>query len=216
MRAEDVGWPANKLVLGKHSGRHAIFHRTQALGIHLTNEQKERFFEQFKKLADEKKEIFDEDLYILGDAVASAGAQQRTVYRVKNWHVETGSSSPAHVVIELEKSGEVFKKEMSAHGPVDAAYKAINEIAGAAYVLEYYDIAAVTRGEDAFGEVTVKLREKERVFGGKGVSQNIIEASILAYVDAVNKCMMLIDADDLGEYEVVFDADRDNGGEDII
>ena len=190
MRAEDVGWPSNKLVLGKHSGRHAIFHRTEELGIYLTDDQKMRFFDQFKKLADEKKEIFDEDLCILGDQAASEGARVRETYSLKSWHIECGSSSLARVSIEFEKDGKAFKKEIQSRGPVDAAYKAINEIVGVFYKLEHYTISAVTRGEDAFGEVTVRLSNNGRAVTGKGVSQDILEASILAYIDAVNRMQM--------------------------
>ena len=188
MRAEDVGWESNVIVIGKHSGRHAISKHLEKLGIKLEDAQLEKFYDEFVKLADEKKEIFDEDLLVIANEITGNRlGRDISCYTLKKWHVETGSDGKPTASIILEKGGKLFEGKDSAPGPIDASYKVINTILGNQHELEHFGISALTRGKDSFGVVIVKLRDGNRLASGKGISLDIIEASINAYVDAVNK-----------------------------
>ncbi|MDR0233433.1 MAG: 2-isopropylmalate synthase, partial [Zoogloeaceae bacterium] len=185
MRAEDVGWKENKLVLGKHSGRNAFNKRLLELGIVLESEEAlNAAFARFKELADKKHEIFDEDLQALA---RSEAAPEQDYYRLNYSRVssETGEIPRARVILGV--GGEERTGEAEGSGPVDAAFKAIEQIAQSGTKLLLYSVNAITTGTDAQGEVTVRLAREERVVNGQGADTDIVIASAKAYLNALNK-----------------------------
>jgi 2-isopropylmalate synthase len=185
MRAEDVGWHANKMVLGKHSGRNAFKTRLQELGITLeTDEQLNRAFDRFKTLADKKHEIFDEDLQALvSDTQKTQGAE---VYQLVDLEVFSKKDQPPKAILKLKVAGHEYSAESTGSGPVDAVFKAIEQIAKSGTTLALYSVNAITSGTDSQGEVTVRLNKGGRVMNGEGSDTDIIMASAKAYLDALN------------------------------
>jgi 2-isopropylmalate synthase len=185
MRAEDVGWTANKLVMGKHSGRNAFRSRLQELGVVIeSEEQLNSAFARFKALADKKHEIFDEDLQALMNDDSS---EPKEHYRLlsSSFHSETGEQPCARVTLAVD--GREQNVESSGSGPVDAAFKAIESIADSRAELLLYSVNAITTGTDAQGEVTVRLARDGKVVNGQGADTDIIVASAKAYLNALNK-----------------------------
>jgi 2-isopropylmalate synthase len=187
MRAEDVGWNANKLVLGKHSGRNAFRSRLAELGITLESEEAlNTVFKRFKDLADKKHDIFDEDLHALvseNDADEVAAEHYRLVSLTA--HSETGEQPFARIVMS-DGTGEV-RTESQGSGPVDASFKAIEGVAKSGAELLLYSVNSITTGTDAQGEVTVRLAKGGRIVNGQGADTDIVVASAKAYIDALNK-----------------------------
>src|SRR5512141_1371515 len=186
MRAEDVGWNANKLVLGKHSGRTAFKARLKELGIEVESDQAiNAAFARFKDLADKKHEIFDEDIHALmsGEAVAAQSEHWKLV--VMNQASGTGERPHAHVV--LSEGGTERRAESQGDGPVDATFKAIESVAHSAAELMLYSVNAVTQGTESQGEVTVRLQKAGRIVNGVGADTDIVVASAMAYLSALNK-----------------------------
>ncbi len=185
MRAEDVGWGANKLLLGKHSGRNAFRSRLKDLGIELESEEKlNAMFMRFKDLADKKHEIFDEDLHAL---VSDEAQVPEEYYRLLSLAArsETGEMPFARVVIAIGNSEQQAESEGS--GPVDAAFRAIEKILDSRAELQLYSVNNITSGTDAQGEVTVRLQKAGRIVNGHGADTDIITASAKAYLSACNK-----------------------------
>ncbi len=184
MTPESVGLPRNRMVLGKHSGRHAFEERLSDLGFTLSPEAVEGAFAQFKVLADKKKTVSDRDLEAM---IAGAAAAVPETYKLDRWVVNSGSSLSATSTIRLiRQDGAVLEKAAIGDGPIDAAFKAINEIVGKDVDLESYELDAVTGGEDAQGEATVKIGFDGRRWNGRGLSTDIIESTIKAYIAAIN------------------------------
>ena len=186
MRAEDVGWAQNKLVLGKHSGRNAFKTRLQELGISVGSEEAlNAAFARFKELADKKHEIFDEDLHALmsEDVVAPAHEHFKLVSFM--FHSETGEMP--HAELTLSIGGVEQRAGADGGGPVDAALKAIESVVGSGSELLLYSVNAITTGTDAQGEVTVRLARSGRIVNGQGADTDIIVASAKAYLNALNK-----------------------------
>lgn len=185
MRAEDVGWGANKLLLGKHSGRNAFRSRLKELGIELESEEKlNAMFTRFKDLADKKHEIFDEDLHALVSDEAQIPEEH---YRLLSLvaRSETGEKPFAQVVIATENNEQQAESEGS--GPVDAAFRAIEKILDSQAELQLFSVNNITSGTDALGEVTVRLQKSGRIVNGHGADIDIITASAKAYLNACNK-----------------------------
>ena len=188
MRAEDVGWGANKLVLGKLSGRNAFKQRLRELGIELPSEEAlNAAFARFKDLADKKSEIFDEDLQMLVSDEAASHDQEQEHFKLLSMmaHSETGETPVAKVV--LAEDGAEKKAEAEGSGPVDATFKAIESIVTSGAELTLYSVNAITSGTDSQGEVTVRLRKSGRIVNGAGADTDIVVASAKAYINAVNK-----------------------------
>lgn len=186
MRAEDVGWNANKLVLGKHSGRTAFRARLKELGIEVESEQVlNTAFTRFKELADKKHEIFDEDLHALMSEDVVTPAQERFRLVSSRFHSETGEMPIA--AITLTADGVEHQSESTGSGPVDAALKAIEAVAQSGADLLLYSVNAITTGTDAQGEVTVRLSKAGRIVNGQGADTDIVVASAKAYLNALNK-----------------------------
>jgi 2-isopropylmalate synthase len=186
MRAEDVGWSMNKLTLGKLSGRNAFRTRLQELGIVLENEEVVNdAFARFKELADRKREIFDEDLQAL--ISESVVAQVSEHYRLVSLraHSETGLLPAAQV--RLNVGGKELVAEGQGGGPVDATFKAIEQIVQSGTELQLYSVNNITSGTDAQGEVTVRLSKGGRIVNGQGADTDIVVASAKAYLHALNK-----------------------------
>ena len=186
MRAEDVGWNANKLTLGKLSGRNALRSRFTALHIEFASEDAfNAAFARFKELADRKHEIFDEDLQALvsDEAIAQVDEHYRLVSL--RAHCETGILPVARVVMSI--GSETREAELHGGGPVDAAFKAIEKIVHSGTELQLYSVNNITSGTDAQGEVTVRLAKGGRIVNGQGADTDIVVASAKAYLNALNK-----------------------------
>lgn len=185
MKAEDVGWNTNKLVLGKHSGRAAVKARFEALGISFANnEALNAAFDRFKDLADKKHEIFDEDLQAL---VSGVSAQQAPdIYELGAMEVICKTGSPPKVSLELRIQGQSLQCNAEGSGPVDAAYKAIESAAKSQATLKLYSVNAITQGTDSQGEVTVRLEKDGHIVNGVGADTDIVVASAKAYLHALN------------------------------
>ena len=188
MRAQDVGWSENRMVLGKHSGRNAFRARLLELGIHFDAEEDlNTAFARFKELADKKHEIFDEDLQAL---VTESGIEQENE-RIKLVSLktcsETGETPVAELVLSID--GEEQAGQASGGGPVDAAYKAIEAIVNTGADLKLYSVNNITSGTDAQGEVTVRLEKGGHLVNGQGSDTDIVIASAKAYINAVNKLL---------------------------
>ena len=192
MRAQDVGWTQNKLVLGKHSGRNAFKNRLQELGIELeSDEALNAAFARFKDLADKKHEIFDEDLHALvsDELVTPEQEHYKLVYsRVCS---ETGEMPRASVILNV--GGVEHKAEAEGGGPVDATFKAIESIAGSGAELLLYSVNAITTGTDAQGEVTTRLSRNDRIVNGNGADTDIVLASARSDLNALNKLHSSLD-----------------------
>ncbi len=186
MNPEMLGIAASNLVLGKHSGRHAFRDRLAELGYNLTDEELNLAFTRFKSLADKKKEITDQDLQAM---VEDEIRQIPDTYTLEYFHISSGTSVVPTATVGL-RAGEERKEDAACgDGPVDAIYNTVDKITGLSCTLVNYAINAITGGKDALGDVTVKLKceGSEKVYIGRGVSTDILEASAKAYVNAVNK-----------------------------
>ena len=183
MRAEDVGWGNNRLVLGKHSGRAAVKARYEELGI--TFEDVGEFqlvFQRFKDLADKKHEIFDEDLQSI-----VAGAQEPVEhFRLESLDVHSRSGNRPRAQLQLLIDGSEVAAEAEGSGPVDATFKAIESVVNSNADLKLYSVNAVTQGTDSQGTVTVRLERDGRLVNGVGADTDILVASAQAYLDALN------------------------------
>lgn len=185
MRAEDVGWNTNKLVLGKHSGRAAVKARFEALGIHFADvDALNNAFAKFKDLADKKHEIFDEDLQALVSASQPSDVQDTYGFVALDVHCKTGEKP--HAALQLLINGETKTAESTGSGPVDAAFKAIERLVNSGTVLQLYSVNAITEGTDSQGEVTVRLEHQGHIVNGVGADTDIVAASVKAYLHALN------------------------------
>jgi 2-isopropylmalate synthase len=187
MRAEDVGWAANKIVLGKLSGRNAFKQRLQDLGIDLESESETNAaFAKFKELADRKSEIFDEDIIALvGDDSVTAEQEHYRLVSLSQ-RSETGEKPVAHVVFAMGPQECAASSE--GNGPVDASLKAIESVAKSGAEIVLYSVNAITSGStESQGEVTVRLQHGGRVVNGVGADPDIVVASAKAYLSALNK-----------------------------
>ena len=183
MSPEDVGISGSELVLGKHSGRHALITHLEKMGFRLDEAQKETVYNRFKELADKKKVIYDDDLIAIMREQIAEGPQ---VFTLDYLHVATGTSTVPTATVRLKKGEEVKQDSACGDGPVDATLKTIDRITGVHGELIDYSIQAVTRGEDAVGEVTVQVAFGSDRTGAKAASTDIVEASAKAYLNALN------------------------------
>jgi 2-isopropylmalate synthase len=187
MTPESVGIQQKNMVLGKHSGRHAFEERLSELGYSLTREEMEAHFATFKSLCDRKKILTDSDLEAI---VSNRTHAVEGAYKLVDFDVHSSSATSAVSVLRLEHEGEVCEDASLGDGPVDAAYRAIDKMTGAPAVeLESYQINATSDGADALGEAIVKLRVGDKLLTGRGLSTDVIESSILAYLNAINKVL---------------------------
>jgi 2-isopropylmalate synthase len=185
MRPEDVGLTRTELVLGKHSGRHALRERVRELGYHLSDVQLQRVFEAFKVLADRKKDIYDADIEALAEAQIHGGP---ALWTLESFHTTAGTAAiHAAAVCLRHKDGRKVQDAACGDGPVDAVFKTIERITDTAVQLRDYQVRSVSVGGDAQGEVRVEVEHEGHLQRGQAVSTDIIEASVQAFLQAINR-----------------------------
>ncbi len=185
MSPESVGIPQKEMVLGKHSGRHAFDETVKSLGFTLTEEELKAAFEAFKALADKKKNVTNSDIEAL---LKDGGRETEGHYRLESFVINSGNTIDGTAILKLTIGEEQTQTVAFGDGPVDAAFKAINALAGE-FSLKSYSLNAVTDGGDALGEALVRIENADGQYTGRGLSTDIIEASIKAYLNAVNKAL---------------------------
>lgn len=181
-----IGVLSDTIVLGKHSGRNGFKSKLLELGFEIEGDRLNDLFIKFKDLCDKKKEIKDEDVIALIDEVI---LKEDETYKFKYLHVSSGTNISATATVGIKIDDVLIEKAEPGKGPIEAIYKAINSIVSGEFILEDYKINSVTSGRDAQGEVMTKVRYKGRIFIGKGVSVDIVEASALSYVNGINKAL---------------------------
>lgn len=184
MTPESIGLSENQIVLGKHSGRHAFEARLKKLGYSLAGDEVGEIFIRFKELADRKKVVSDWDIEALVD---NKYLNFSEVYNLERFIINTGNTISSTANIKMSVNDEIREEAATGDGPMDAAFKAIEKIIGMSFKLEDYFVHSVTDGKDALGEVVVKIRKDNRIVTGRGLSTDIIEAGIHAFMNAVNK-----------------------------
>lgn len=192
MKPEDVGLSRSNLVLGKHSGRHAFRARVEQLGFELDDTELNRAFDEFKKLADRKKEMFDGDLEAI---IMNAGETRPGPWSMDELQFSAGTGIIASATVRLSHTdGHSVDNVADGDGPVEAAFKALEGAAGFSMNLKNFEVRSVTVGEDAQGEVTVTVEYNEHSYRGHGISTDIIEAGALAYLEVINRVTRRRDA----------------------
>lgn len=189
MRAQDVGWSNNRLILGKHSGRNAFRARLRELGFEFDSEAElNQAFAKFKALADKKHEIYDEDLQAIVSDNLQADGEQIELVSLKV-ATETGEIPTAELVLSV--AGREAPGKSQGAGPVDAVFKAIESIVSSDCELQLFSVNNITDGADSQGEVTVRLKKNGRVINGHGADTDIVTASAKAYINAINRSQFL-------------------------
>lgn len=184
MQPNSIGLTQSRLVMGKLSGRHAFREELNKLGYSLTDEEVNSAFERFKRLADQKKELFEEDLEAIVSETATKVPER---YSLKALSTQSGMNQVPTATVELEIDGEVLKETGTGDGPVDAVYRTIAQITQTKSKLLAYVVKAITGGTDAQGEVSVRLGQDDEIVTGNGADTDIIVASAQAYLNALNK-----------------------------
>jgi 2-isopropylmalate synthase len=188
MNPEDVGISRTELVLGKHSGRHALKQRVHDLGYLLTDEQLGSLFTAFKALADKKKVVYDADIEALAEAQIHTGPAMWVLEAVT---CNAGSGTiPSGVVVLWHQDGTILRDASIGDGPIDAVFKAIERITGIEPEVTDFRVRSVSVGEDAQGEASVEVKYNGRALSGRAVSTDIIEASALAFLQVINRIAM--------------------------
>lgn len=184
MSPETIGVPQNKMVLGKHSGKHAFEDRLKDLGYTLSNEDLLEAFDRFKRLADKKKVVSDRDIEAI---VSTTKFQINDKVEFVRYQVNAETGKVPSATVEVKIGDKVIGGNGTGDGPVEACYTAINNIVGIDFTLDEYHVNAVSGGEDALGEAIVKIGKDDEIIRGRGLSTDVIEASVLAYINAINK-----------------------------
>jgi 2-isopropylmalate synthase len=186
MKAEDLGIMENKLVIGRHSGKHAIADRLMNMGYDFNADELAHYYDKVKELSDKKKNITDSDL----EAIINNKERFVGTYKLEHFDIHTAKNSTSACIIKLSKENNIIEGVSLGDGPINAAYNAINNLTGnICEKLINYSIHSVSDGNDALGEVTVKLQSKDVIVTGRGLSTNIIESSIMAYINGINKIL---------------------------
>lgn len=188
MTPQSIGLPDNNMVFGKHSGKHAIENRLNALGLEVKSDEMEAFFVKFKDLADKKKTISDSDL------IALAGHSLNEVtaggYKLEKFTINSGNYVTSNAIVRLSDGERSYEEISMGDGPVDAAFKAVDKITNAPeHTLDDYTIQSISEGKDALGEAVVRIKYGNKTVTGRGLSTDIIEASIIAYINGINKIL---------------------------
>ena len=185
MTPESVGRDSSQLVLGRHSGLHGFKTRLAQLGLALADAELKKAYERFLEIADRKKEVFDDDLYIIVSDQLGHGVE---TYTLDYFNIQSGNLAVPTATVRLRSGGERHEEAATGDGPVDAIFNAIDRALGVSTRLLEYVVQAVTPGREALGEVSVSLEIDGRKFIGRGASTDILEASAKAYVNALNRC----------------------------
>jgi len=184
MTPESIGFSKSKIVLGRHSGRHGLAIRLQQLGYNIEDKELDKIYCSFIKLADKKKEVFDDDLRILmGDSVKEVN----DYYQLNCLQIISGSRLIPSAVVKINCNNVLIEESSTGDGPVDAVFKAIEKALKIKPAIESYQVRSITSGRQALGEALLRIRTKYGAFTGRGVSTDIIEASAKAYLSALNK-----------------------------
>jgi len=184
MTPETIGLGGSRMVLGRHTGRHGFADRCKHLGFRLTDPELQQAYQRFLQIADKKKEVFDEDIAaIINDEIHVV----EHIYELLHLRVVIDTENTPTASVKIRTKDKIVQADAEGDGPVDAAYEAIRKATGKAPKLENYSIRAVTSGKEALGEATVKIKDNGRIFIGRGISTDIIEASAKAYIDAINR-----------------------------
>ncbi len=188
MRPEDVGFAKTDLVLGKHSGRAALADRAKALGFQLTGEQLQRVFEDFKVLADKKKEIYDGDIASLIQQQLNEATQDDREWSLVSFELSSGTGRKPRVRLTLRRGDQEFSEELTdGDGAIDAGFLACKKIMGLDLVCKDFRVRSATVGHDAIGEVTLEIEHGGQTYRGRGASTDTVEATILAVLNAANR-----------------------------
>ncbi len=197
MRPEDVGFPKTDLVLGKHSGRAALADRAKVLGYRLTGEQLQQVFEEFKRLADKKKEIYDGDVAALVEQQLYGVVDEH--WKLISFEIISRAGDVPYVKMTLQDGGQAVSEEVtSGDGPIDAVFRAVEKITGLGLVCKDYRVRSATIGRDAQGEASLEVEHAGRAYRGLGVSTDTIEATVKALLNAVNRIVLMKNAAENG------------------
>ena len=193
MKPETVGLSRSNLVLGKHSGRHAFRERVEQLGFELADDELNRAFNEFKKLADRKKELFDGDLEAI---IMNAGETRPGPWSLDELHISAGTGKIAGAAVQVSHTEKgTFQEAGVGDGPVEAAFTALERAVGFSMELQKFEVRSVTVGEDAQGEVTVTVEYNGHSYRGHGISTDIVEAGALAYLEVINRVSRRMESD---------------------
>lgn len=198
MSPTDVGYKETSIVLGKHSGRHAFSKWLEENGHMVTESEEKVLFSKFKKLCDKKKDVTDSDIEAL---LRNKYIAVEEKYKLSRFVINIGNTITSTAVLQIKSGSKLIEDVAIGDGPVDASFRAIDKISGLDTELEDYQIRSVTQGVDALGEAIVKLKIKNKNYKGRGLSTDVIEASILAYIAAVNKACADIEAEEQASKE---------------
>ena len=199
MRPDSIGLTQSRLVMGKLSGRHAFREELTRLGYTLSDQEINEAFERFKRLADQKKELFEEDLEAI---VSETAIRVPERFSLKGLSVESSLDRPPTARVELEMNGQRMTRTGTGDGPVDAVYRTIADILDTKSLLRAYIVKAITGGTDAQGEVSVRVEENGETVSGHGSNTDIIIASAQAYLNALNKLAVLLEKHDRAEQKI--------------
>jgi len=201
MTPESIGLKKSQMVLGKHSGRHAFEERLKELGFdHLSEKEANEAFQKFKDLADKKKYVMDSDIEAL---ISTELIQIPEALQLEYFHISSGNSLIATSTVRISREGRTVEEAACGDGPIDAIFHAVERATGMEITLKDYRIRAITSGKDALGEGTVKVEKDGKVYVGRGISTDIIEASAKAYINAINKMLYDISENANGVNEAV-------------
>jgi 2-isopropylmalate synthase len=184
MTPHSVGRDSSHIVLGRHSGKHGVEKRLAELGLNLSKEDAEQVYQSFLQIADKKKEVYDEDLYVL---VSDELGHKSDTYILDYFNIISGNTSVPTATIRLKSGDKIYEEAATGDGPVDAIINAIDRALGTKTRLVEYLVKAVTPGREAMGEVTVTVMIDNKKFTGRGSSTDILEASAKAYIGAINR-----------------------------
>jgi 2-isopropylmalate synthase len=184
MRPQDVGLSRSALVLGKHSGRHALRERIKELGFDIDEAEFARVFEEFKALADKKKELFDGDIEAL---VLKAEGQDQGPWSLESLSTASGLQNATATVSLRHQDGRCIERSSSGDGPVDAAFKAIEDITGINPSLQKFELRSLSEGEDAQGEAIVYVNFQDRSYRGSSATTDIVESATRAFLEVINR-----------------------------
>ena len=184
MKPDTVGLSASKLILGKHSGRHALRSHLKEMGYDLSDEELKLVFKKFKELADKKKHVVDEDLEVI---ITEGILRTADIFQLEYLHVTSGTTVIPMATVKLSINGRPTQGTGYGNGPIDAAYDCIAKLTGTESELMRFSISAITSGTDAQGEVTVRLKENGLIALGRGADPDIITASVKAYINGLNR-----------------------------
>ncbi len=188
MTPQSIGLPSNRMILGKHSGRHAFEERLTEMGLTLSGDQLSAVFAQFKALCDKRKGVTDSELEAL---VTDRVGQVPQTYTLDRFVVNSGNTITSTASVRLKKDEQLYERVAIGNGPVEASFRAVDKIVGNGFTLEHFALSAVTDGPDALGECLVRIRKGDRVYSGKGLSTDVVEATLHAYLSAINRMLFV-------------------------